>query len=478
MITPATQNSGGTSSVPEIEAYDPARFDWPLAFEAEKFLSERMAAFLDLNSFARELAQRMRDESGTDFFEWMDHLVLSPNDEKTLRGMGFVEDLAADCSKGDIVLHHPRATLPRVILRAGQPQHPSAIALRPEFTADFAARHNLGGAIEGAPFSRFRRLKIYSENGTDLEAVERNACRGFLAAPLRPGQLEAIVKVQELWHTRKRIYGNDAEGFAVANRLLNQSIPLAGRDLTCRIFFAAERAYWENRNRAARIQKFRQDQLGLGWGNHDHHTFRSSREHFVDLVDFLLKLGFERRERYYAGAEAGWGAQVMEQSVTGIVVFADVDLLPEETQVDFSSNRLPAAPKLGTVGLWVGLHGESFLSAGMHHLEARFDYELLRDQLKAQGINTMNPFSDFEFLRQAFTEGERWPVSRVRAERLFAAQLITSEQFEKFIREGALGSHLENLQRHGGFKGFNQKSVSAVISATDPRKGHFEPNNA
>jgi hypothetical protein len=130
---------------------------------------------------------------------------------------------------------------------------------------------------------------------------------------------------------------------------------------------------------------------------------------------------------------------------------------------------------LGTVGLWVGLHGESFLEAGMHHLEARFDFGLLRDQLKNCGINTMKPFSDFEFLRQAFTEGERWMVRPDRARRLLSAGLISSSQYEQFVREGALGSHLENLQRHGGFKGFNQKSVSAVIAATDPRKKHFEP---
>lgn len=193
----------------------------------------------------------------------------------------------------------------------------------------------------------------------------------------------------------------------------------------------------------------------------------------MDLTDFLLALGFEKRERYYAGAEAGWGAQISEQSLVGITVFADVDLMPEETQLDFSSHRLPPATKLGTVGLWVGLHGESFLGAGMHHLEARFDYQLLREQLKAEGINTMNPFSNFEFLKQAFTEGERWQVSHSRAEKLFAAKLITAEQFDKFVKEGALGSHLENLQRHGGFKGFNQKSVSAVIAATDPRREHF-----
>jgi hypothetical protein len=108
------------------------------------------------------------------------------------------------------------------------------------------------------------------------------------------------------------------------------------------------------------------------------------------------------------------------------------------------------------------------LEAGMHHLEARFDFELLRAQLEGQGVRTMNPFSNFEFLRQAFTEGERWPVAPERLEKL--AGLITAEQAERFLREGALGSHLENLQRRGGFKGFNQNAVSVIISATDPRK--------
>ena len=36
--------------------------------------------------------------------------------------------------------------------------------------------------------------------------------------------------------------------------------------------------------------------------------------------------------------------------------------------------------------------------------------------------------------------------------------------------QGAIGSHLENLERNEGFKGFNQTGVSEIISATDPRK--------
>ncbi|MBN8900783.1 MAG: hypothetical protein J0H57_07075, partial [Rhodospirillales bacterium] len=75
----------------------------------------------------------------------------------------------------------------------------------------------------------------------------------------------------------------------------------------------------------------------------------------------------------------------------------------------------------------------------------------------------------FPFLRQAFTAGERWAVSPARADRALAAGWITEEQRDKFVREGAIGSHLENLQRREGYKGFNQQAVSAIIAATDPR---------
>ncbi len=61
---------------------------------------------------------------------------------------------------------------------------------------------------------------------------------------------------------------------------------------------------------------------------------------------------------------------------------------------------LPDLPRPGTVGLWVALHGESILEAGMHHLEAQFDFDALRDGLKAEaGIETMPPFSNFPFLQ-------------------------------------------------------------------------------
>ena len=127
------------------------------------------------------------------------------------------------------------------------------------------------------------------------------------------------------------------------------------------------------------------------------------------------ELPLEKRERFYAGKQAGWGAQVLEQPNAGVVIFADVDLSPDELLIDFAHEPLPEREQLGTVGLWCALHGESFLEAGMHHLECQFDFEALRRQLEAEaGVRTMKPFTDFPYLRQAFTEGERWPVREER----------------------------------------------------------------
>jgi hypothetical protein len=191
---------------------------------------------------------------------------------------------------------------------------------------------------------------------------------------------------------------------------------------------------------------------------------------FPRLIAMFEKLGFELRERYHAGEQAGWGAQILEHPTTGVVIFADLDLAPDEASHDFAHNALPDLPRPNTVGLWIALHGESILEAGMHHLEAQFEFDALRDDLKADaGIEVMKPFSDFSFLRQAFTTGERWSVDPRRLDRAWQHGQIDEAQKSRFLAEGAIGSHLENLQRREGYKGFNQKSVSAIIQAVDPR---------
>ena len=441
------------SAVMEIEREK--RFNWPVCYEAEAWVLEQLEAICERDEFVRTLRQRMRDETGTLLLDWVDHLVVSPDHQSKVQVLGYVPDTEDRW--------HPEAMLPRLILDRAQP----VLAIRVDSISDFAVTHGLKGEIEGDPVSEYRSMVVTRT----FHVVERRGFRGYEVRPHTGNRLKNTLLAFELWKTRTR----DSDDFGPTLRLLDRIIEMVGREMACHIVFAEERAYWERRNRTGQVQKRRQDSLGLGWANHDHHTFRSSRENFLNLMTALEKLGFERRERYYAGAQAGWGAQILEQPVEGIVTFCDVDLEPHETEIDFSRRPLPTSKKLGTIGLWVGLHGESFLQAGMHHLECRFDYALLCEQLAAEHVNTMKPFSDFPFLKQAFTEGERWPVRRERAERLLRAGMITDAQFREFTAQGAIGSHLENLQRKGGFKGFNQKSVSAIIEATDPR---VQPSHA
>src|SRR6185295_4948813 len=106
-----------SASSPSPASSAPNSFDWPLAYEAEALVGGWLEAFLLRNAFARKLAERMRDETGTDFFEWVDHLVLAPNHADALRKAGFAEE-KVEAREGVTVFWHPRAMMPRVLLSA------------------------------------------------------------------------------------------------------------------------------------------------------------------------------------------------------------------------------------------------------------------------------------------------------------------------------------------------------------------------
>src|SRR5205807_4546883 len=46
------------------------QFDWPVCYPAEEFITRLLEEFLARNSFARTLAERMRDETGTLLLDW------------------------------------------------------------------------------------------------------------------------------------------------------------------------------------------------------------------------------------------------------------------------------------------------------------------------------------------------------------------------------------------------------------------------
>lgn len=442
-------------------------FQWSPQPEAARLIADLTAGIERDLPAAQRLRDRMLRETGTRLDDWIDHLAL-PHDEligDRLHDAGFM----ADESVGDQIWRHPRGLFPTVRMFARAARR---IVLKVDSVVQFLAAHEICDreAIDGSPLAPIRRGRAAVSGTAELWVIERHGTQALTPLPIDSTLQAKVLDWAEAFRLRHRAFATDAEGFETLRTMIRRCARDLGKARTCDLFFKAERDYWQNRNRAAQAQKARQDRLGLGWGNHDHHTYRSSREHFAALIAILESLGFECRERFYAGREAGWGAQVLEQSSCGITVFADVDLSPDEVSGDFAHQPLPPRQELGTVGLWCALHGEAILQAGMHHLECQFDFDASRAQLQAGGIATMKPFTDLPFLRQAFVQGEIWPVQPERIDALLNSGRITAEQADKFRSEGALGSHLEILQRNDGYKGFNQTGINEIIRDTDPRR--------
>lgn len=440
-------------------------FEWERQPKAAAIVQRLVREFFARSSAARQLRERMRHETGTRFFDWIDFLS-PPSDAVELDELveaGF-ELSDHECTP---VAEHPGGMFPTVRLD-GQDWR---LGIKVESVADYLHSNEIGNAtVVGAPYAALRMACVAREKDAELWVVERHGQLGFAPHPVSLAEASAVLHHAEAFRCRRRRFDRNKDGFDHAIATINAAVADLGPGRACDLFFAAERRYWESRNRAGRLQKARQDRLGLGWGNHDHHTYRSTREHFAALIRVFEALGMVCRERFYAGIEAGWGAQLLEHPTSRVVVFADVDLAPDEVSADFAHSGLARRRTLGTIGLWCELHGEALLQAGMHHLEAQFDFDAARAQLQCEGVSTMAPFTDFTFLRQAFTQGEMWPIEPSRLVAAQAAGLITAEQAETFSKHGALGSHLEILERNEGYKGFNRTGISQIIHRTDPRR--------
>ncbi|MEL6739562.1 MAG: hypothetical protein AAFP26_02780 [Planctomycetota bacterium] len=475
-------------------------WNWQPQPEAQRLVDELLELYLDLCAPARELAGRLKTETGTRFKDWVDAIFLPAEaaDLARLADVGFEED--TDPRSGSVsggvraVYRNHLGLFPAICLIE---QDHIAVAIKCERVADAMARLGQGwGAVNTdqtvgpGPFSRTRWAQLATDGEGDakaeLWAIERHGCTHFGEISDNAEARVASLKHLERFCNRKRDFGvgdeADKQGFAEIHRLIDdamndlQSLSAGELDETdaqrwvADLFFQAERDYWMSRNNAARVQYARQQRLGLGFANHDHHTYRCSREQCTEVIAVFEKLGFYCREKFYAGGEAHWGAQVLEHP-SGFIIFADVDMRPDEIEGDFPHEGFGPKDDVHTVGLWVALHGESLLQAGMHHLECQFDWHALKAQLESEaGIGMMDPFTTFPYLRQAFTEGEQWSVSEQRVAALQASGRITGEEADRFRSEGARGSHMENLERNDGFKGFNQQGVSDIIARTDARR--------
>ena len=445
-------------------------FVWGTQKKAYDFIANMLSSACEKNHFLRALGADLATHTSTFLFDWIDHIEIGYSDaiHDELVDCGFVQETATPNYR---VFSHPGAKLPLIVVK--DQQHPFvSVALSVDSIGDFFMVRGMSTWIEGAPFSAYRRACVSKEQGVFVYVVERRATLSMEPTTYHNGELLSLLGAFEKWQTRPRDFDDEEhedESMRQALHLAEELVETIGANMSACIVLEVERRFWQSKNRAGQIQKNRQDFLGMGWANHDHHTFRSSRRHFRSLVRLFEILGFSCRERFYAGIEAGWGAQVMEHKSGRFVLFLDVDLSPEEVEIDFAHLPLPDREQLGTIGLWCALHGESILKAGMHHLEAQFDFDKLTADLEAEGVQMMAPFTNLAYLRQAFSVGQMWKVSPKRVQRLLERAQITPDQAKRFLEKGALGSHLENLERKEGYKGFHQRSVSDIISRTDPR---------
>ena len=439
-------------------------FNWKPEPAAEAIILDHLKT-CEKNVVLAELKKSLEEVCSTELIAWVDHIGMPQSQEKikSLEVVGFQEMF----KEGRFHLYqHLGAQLPSIVL---SDEKRLVVAISVESIAEFLSARGIRRQIEGSAFSGYRSAMIEEDDKVLIKAVERRGVQTLDPITESSDQLENYFLAKELWMTRQRSSMDEEIDLVEAEEAVKKIALLIGQDPAACLILACERDYWQMRNRVGQIQKNLQDALGMGWANHDHHTFRSSRKHFPRLVRLFEGLGFHCRERFFAGEEAGWGAQVMENPRAKLVLFLDVDLLPGEINIDFAHEDLPATEHLGTIGLWCALHGDSILRAGMHHLEAQFNFEGLRNKLLGFGVHFMKPFSDFSYLKQAFSEGEMWPVRKEKVHMLLEKHKIGKEQADKFMTQGAIGSHMENLQRKEGYKGFNQKNVSVIIKETDPR---------
>jgi hypothetical protein len=435
---------------------------WPRRIAAAALVNKEISTVVDSHPFVHRLAGKLATV-GVDITSIVDFIVV-PSDQfhQEWTNAGFVRqpgvaELGFACADAQLpsVLVCPMSTTIKLYLRV-------------ESIEDFLAANNLPHVNDYGTSDADLRYSDELVPGSNCYLVQRSGTRGYSVTSHPASYADSLAEVRSLFRDRPRT-GDDLSDTRGASQAFIKAEGMVGTGRAVDEFFTAEREYWMSRNTAGRWQKSRQDSIGIGWANHDHHTYRSSREGFQGLIQLFLRMGFTLRERFYAGEEAGWGAQIAEHPVSRVVIFADVDISASELNTDFGITALPPSSTLGTIGLWCALHGSAIGLAGMHHLEAEFIHTAVRDSYIKDGGSVMNPFTDIEVLWQAFTAAEKWTVDSVRLERLVRDGLLDQATAQQFLENGAPGSHLEILQRWDGFKGFNKTGISDIISKTDPR---------
>ena len=114
-------------------------FDWQRCPEAARRVEKRIDEIVSEVRFASCLRQRMRDETGTRFIDWVDHICLPFNDplSEMVEELGYFR---AEHDAAQEVWLHPGAMVPAIRLRE---QPDSGVWLKVDSVSDFLRAHDL-----------------------------------------------------------------------------------------------------------------------------------------------------------------------------------------------------------------------------------------------------------------------------------------------------------------------------------------------
>ncbi len=435
-------------------------FEWERQPDAEELLLREIGRRLAAVQVAGDYADRLLAACGVRLRDIADHLTFDDDDTmRAIEAHGWV-------AQHDGVWEHSRGHFPGFVRRVGE----DGLFFRVESVEQLLRATAIDAPIEGKAYGPYRRTVLFRAGSVQVGGVERNGFRGYELPEVDDASIRKARITQQRFRTRRRQFDSVEQGLDHIEALVDAAVAAIGPDWACDLWLKAERDYWMTRCPAGRLQKARQDAAGIGWSNIDHHTYDGSRAHFRRSIRLLEKLGYELREMLYAGALAGWGSQILEQPAIGSTIFADVDLAPEEVDIDFAHVALPPLDRHRRAGVLSILHGESLLEGGLNHVAGLYEQRTLRAQLAAEGLKMMQPFSDFPHLYQELTEGDWAAVDPARVDALVAGGHMSEEEGEKVRLNGAIAAHLENIERNDGYKGFNKPGIDGVLRKLDPRR--------
>ena len=262
------------------------------AFHPEPIASDLAHAlvsdFLERSPAAQKLAEHLLAATGSRFRDALDVLSVGGNDE--LSKAASVDRLRRTGDSGDTsdaARASSGSTRPRSFRCSSSGKTKSSAGTcawtRSSIFSKAPRRRRSRSRAKpvrscAARSSRTNRPSSGSSNARPTGAVTTSA------SAVREGPGAALVaRHLQAFRLRPRPLDDPERGFEAALGLVRAAQNELGETVACELFFEAERRFYTRKNRAARVQKARQDALGLGWFNRDHHTYRSSRAAFRSL---------------------------------------------------------------------------------------------------------------------------------------------------------------------------------------------------